>query len=62
MEMMNCKHYIIIYASHGNLIFCMCSCWIGTNDGAIWGFVAPMIAIIIVRLFYCMKKYDLAMY
>ena len=26
------------------------SCWIDTDKGAIWGFVAPMLAIIIVRL------------
>ena len=25
------------------------SCWIDTDKGAIWGFVAPMLAIIIVR-------------
>ena len=25
------------------------SCWIDTDEGAIWGFVAPMLAIIIVR-------------
>ena len=28
------------------------SCWIHTDEGAIWGFVAPMLAIITVRIFY----------
>ena len=39
--MMTCYYYLAY----------VCSCWIATDDGAIWGFVAPMIAIVIVRLF-----------
>ena len=39
----------------------MFSCWIDTEKGAIWGFVAPMLAIIFVSYFYfycCCKLYD----
>ena len=47
MEMKTCKHNNLC-----NIIFmCVHSCWIATDDGAIWGFAAPMIAIVIVRLF-----------
>ena len=35
----------------GQAIFYIYSCWISTDQGAIWGFAGPMIAIIIVRLF-----------
>ena len=33
------------------VIHTLYSCWIDTDKGAIWGFVAPMLAIIIVRLY-----------
>ena len=32
------------------LLHIVISCWIETEKGAIWGFVAPMLAIIMVRV------------
>ena len=48
MEMNICKHMIILCFKKV-LIFHNDSCWIETDKGAIWGFVAPMLAIITVR-------------
>ena len=39
------KAYTIIIITY----IYMHSCWIDTDEGAIWGFVAPMLAIITVR-------------
>ena len=47
MDMMTCKCFY--YFVHLYLILVQ-SCWIDTDRGAIWGFVAPVLVIIIVRL------------
>ena len=48
MEMMTCEYRFSFILM---LKFCHCkirSCWIKTDDGAIWGFVAPILVIILV--------------
>ena len=41
---------ISIIFRHSYLI--LQSCWISTENGAIWGFVVPILAIIVVRFVY----------
>ena len=38
------------------------SCWIGTDKGAIWGFVAPMLVIISVRTLSLFIKWNIFIY
>ena len=45
---------IILYIDIPSLLN---SCWIDTENGAIWGFVVPMLAIISVR-FLCMLYFS----
>ena len=33
-----------------SIMFCVNSCWLSVEEGTIFGFVAPMLAILLVRL------------
>ena len=55
MDMMTCEYSIstVFMNLYPTIVQ---SCWIDTEKGAIWGFVAPMLGIIIVS-FVCTALY-----